>query len=143
MPAKDTLAKAFNVFHRNLFEISKGKGLLGAAGGMRAVKLTTTGRKSGKERETMLTTPITVGDEVILVASWGGDDRHPMWYLNLQANPEVTVMHDGKEYKAIARTLDSDEKAEIWPKVTSKYKGYAGYQEKTDRDIPLVGCKPV
>lgn len=143
MPAKDTLAKAFNVFHRNLFNLTKGKGILGRAGGMPAVKLETVGRKSGQVRPTMLTSPIQDGDIVYLVASWGGDDRHPMWYLNLQANPEVTLTMEGKTWKAKAETISAEEKAALWPQITAEYKGYAGYQQNTDRDIPVVRCTPV
>ena len=143
MPVKDELAKAVNLFHRTLFGITKGKGLLGRAGGMPAVKLVTTGRKSGQPRPTMLTSPKQDGDDVYLIASWGGDDRHPMWYLNLRENPEVVLTMEGKEWKANAQTLSADEKAEVWPEITSKYKGYAGYQEKTDREIPVVRCTPV
>lgn len=143
MAVKDVLAKAFNVFHRTLFDLTKGAGPLGRAGGMPAVKLVTTGRKTGKARTTMLTSPIQRGDDVYLVASWGGDDRHPTWYLNLRDNPEVTITMGGKERKAVAETVSPEEKAELWPEITTKFKGYAGYQTRTDREIPLVRCKPV
>ena len=56
---------------------------------MPVVKLTTTGRKSGKKRDTMLTSPLQDGDKVVLIASYGGDDRHPAWYLNLRDTPDV------------------------------------------------------
>ena len=141
-PAKDALAKGLNLLHRNLFELTKGK-IGGRAGGMPAVKLVTTGRKSGQRRETMLTSPVQPDGDVVLIASYGGDDKHPAWYLNLQADPKVTLTMNGKTFDAVARTATADEKAKLWPEITSTYKGYAGYQKRTDRDIPVVICTPV
>jgi deazaflavin-dependent oxidoreductase (nitroreductase family) len=138
---KDTIGKVGNFIHRNIFRASSGR-LLGNLGGMAVVELTTTGRKSGLARSTMLTAPIVDGDTVVLVASWGGDDRHPLWYLNLRDNPDVEITMGGKHRKMKARTATPDEKSRMWPQVTSKYKGYAGYQTKTTRDIPLVILDP-
>ena len=138
---KDTAAKVVTGFHRFVFRTTKGK-VLGKAGGMPVVELHTTGRKSGQRRSTMLTSPIQDGDTVVLVASWGGDDRHPTWYLNLQATPEVEITMGGSDRQMTARTATADEKAELWPRITETYKGYAGYQTKTDRDIPVVVLEP-
>ena len=140
--AKDAIAKGANLLHRTLFERTKGK-IGGRTMGMPTVKLETTGRKSGQRRETMLTSPVQQGDGVVLVASYGGDDKHPAWYLNLQADPKVTITMGGHTFEAIARTATADEKAALWPEITSTYKGYAGYQKRTDRDIPVVICTPV
>ncbi len=141
-PLKDTIAKSMNLLHRTVFDATKGR-IGGSIGSMPAVKLTTTGRKSGEPRTVMLTAPIRQGDEVVLVASYGGDDSHPAWYLNLVANPAVTLVIDGTEVQATARTATDEEKAELWPQITAAYKGYAGYQRRTDRDIPVVVCTPV
>lgn len=141
MNIKDEMAKAVTGFHRAVFRSSQGR-LLGRAGGMPVVELTTTGRKSGKERSTMLTAPIVEGDKLVLVASYGGDDRDPAWYVNLKANPEVTATTGGSTRKMVAHTATDDEKAELWPRITGKYKGYAGYQKKTDRPIPVVVLEP-
>ena len=65
--------------------------------GMPVLKLTTVGRKSGERRTTMLTSPLVEGDDVILVALFGGDDRHPAWYLNLVANPDAEIEIDGSK----------------------------------------------
>ncbi|MHB8464101.1 MAG: nitroreductase family deazaflavin-dependent oxidoreductase [Acidimicrobiales bacterium] len=138
---KDASAKALTAFHRSIFDLTKGK-VAGKAFGMPVVKLTTIGRKSGKQRDTMLTTPIHDDTKVVLVASYGGDDRHPAWYVNLSANPKVTITMQGTRRDMLARTASADEKQAMWPTVTSAYKGYAGYQEKTDRDIPLVILEP-
>ncbi len=102
MVAKDVIAKAITTFHRFVFDISKGK-VAGSTGGMPVVKLTTIGRKSGKPRTTMLTAPLEEDDKVVLVASYGGDDRDPMWFSNLVANPDVDVLIGGSQRKMHAR----------------------------------------
>jgi deazaflavin-dependent oxidoreductase (nitroreductase family) len=76
------------------------------------------------------------------VASKGGDDRNPDWYGNLVADPDVEVTVDGTTRPMRARTATADEKAELWPTVTQAYKGYAAYQRRTERDIPLVILEP-
>ena len=91
----------------------------------------------------MLTTPIAEDGTFVLVASKGGDDRDPIWYLNVVANPDIElVTADGTTHQLTARTADDAEKAELWPRIVDAYKGYAGYAEKTDRDIPVVICEP-
>ena len=138
---KDRFNRAFTGLHKALFKASKGK-LFGKAFGMPVVMLTTTGRKSGQPRSTMLTSPVREGDKVVLVASYGGDDRDPAWYKNLLAEPAVEIVMSGATRKMTARTATADEKAALWPQVVAAYKGYAGYQTKTDRDIPLVILEP-
>jgi deazaflavin-dependent oxidoreductase (nitroreductase family) len=138
---KDEMAKGLTSFHEAVFRATNGR-LLGKMFGMPVVLLTTTGRKTGKKRTTMLTAPVRDGDEVVLIASYGGDSRHPTWFLNLRDNPDVEAMYDGKNQPMRARIATEDEKAELWPRVTAKYKGYAGYQERTDRDIPVVILEP-
>ena len=139
--AKDTFFKGFTSIHRGIFKATNGK-LLGKMAGMDAIMLTTTGRKSGKERQTMLTAPIVEDGNVVLVASYGGDDRNPAWFVNLRANPAVKVAMGGKVHDMTARIADADEKAALWGRITAKYKNYAGYQTKTDRDIPVVILEP-
>jgi len=90
----------------------------------------------------MLSVPIIEGDLMVLVASFGGDDRHPAWYLNLQANPEVRVTMSGTTRTMVARTATEEERAELWPQITSAYGGYARYQERTERQIPAVILEP-
>jgi deazaflavin-dependent oxidoreductase (nitroreductase family) len=139
--AKDLQLKTMNVIHRGVRAISGGR-LGGTLGSMPVVELHTTGRTSGKRRSTMLTTPIHDDTRVVLVASKGGDDRHPDWYRNLVTHPEVELTIDGETTTMTARTADADEKAELWPQIVEVYKGYDGYQSKTDRDIPVVICEP-
>lgn len=90
----------------------------------------------------MLSVPISEGDRLVLVASFGGDDRHPAWYLNLQANPEVRVTTSGSTRTMIARIASKEERAELWPRITSVFEGYARYQERTERPIPVVILEP-
>lgn len=137
----DLGAKGMNLGHRAIRAASGGR-LLSTAFGMPALELHTIGRKTGKERRVMLTTPVHDDERIVLVASKGGDDRHPDWYRNLVANPDVEITLDGRRRPMRARTATPEEKAELWPQVVAAYKGYAGYQRRTERDIPLVICEP-
>ena len=137
MSVKDNMFRVWTGVHRYLFKATKGK----AAGkllGMPVVLLTTTGRTSGQPRETMLTTPLQIGDTITLVASFGGDDREPSWCRNLRKNPEVTITMSGRTEKRTARVATTEERAELWPKLTAAHPNYAGYQRKTSREIPVV-----
>lgn len=127
--------------HRAIFTSTKGR--VGGRGmGMPVLVLTTTGRTSGKPRETMLTTPLVLGDTIILVASFGGDEREPFWCKNLRADPRVEILMEGKRRTMTARVADATERAELWPQITSAHANYAGYQRKTEREIPVVICEP-
>jgi deazaflavin-dependent oxidoreductase (nitroreductase family) len=141
MVLKDVIAKAVTTFHRTVFDLSKGK-VAGRASGMPVLKLTTIGRKSGQRRATMLTSPLLEGDNVILVASYGGDDRDPMWFSNIVANPEVEVVMNGSTRKMQARIAESAERTRLWEALTAKHANYAGYQRKTSRQIPVVVLEP-
>lgn len=137
----DTGMKAMNVAHRTIMKVSGGR-LLSNPMGMPTVELHTTGRKSGQRRSTLLTAPVHDANRVVLVASKGGDDRNPQWYLNLVANPEVQLTIGGTTRTMQARTASPEEKGELWPQIIAAYKGYAGYQRRTSRDIPVVICEP-
>ena len=109
--------------------------------GTQTLLLTVTGRRSGEK----ITKPLIYGrhgDDYLLVASWGGSDRHPPWYLNLEANPEVEIQVKGDKMRARARTATPEEKAELWPIMTKEWPDYDSYQLKTDRDLPLVIVEP-
>jgi deazaflavin-dependent oxidoreductase (nitroreductase family) len=137
---KDGSAKLMNTAHRVILAAT-GRRLLAKPFGMPLVELHTVGRKSGIPRSCYLTAPVHDDRRLVLVASKGGDDRNPDWYRNLQAHPDAEVVVDGKRRKIHARTADADEKAELWPKIVAAYKGYAGYQRRTTRDIPVVICE--
>jgi deazaflavin-dependent oxidoreductase (nitroreductase family) len=137
MPSDRTL-KTMNAVHRLILGVTRGKAGW-TAGNMPVLELTTIGRKSGEPRSCLLTSPIQENGEIVIVASRGGDDHHPAWYLNLLETPQVQVSYKGAPHKIMtARTANSEERARMWPVVAGAYKGYAGYQEKTSREIPLV-----
>lgn len=134
---------SMNRIHRALIAISGGK-LGWRMSGMPMLELTTTGRTSGELRSTMLSSPLQPHGSYVVVASRGGDDRHPAWYLNLVANPQVEVVFQGgPKQKRLARVATEAERARLWPIITDDHKNYAGYQEKTDRQIPLVFLDPI
>jgi len=141
MPS-DLLLKSANVVHKAILTLSFGK-IGQSVVGMPVLKLTTVGRKSGEQRTIMLTSPVQLGDKLVIVASKGGEDTHPAWYLNILAKPEVQVDWKGKGFKPMVATVASAaEKAELWPKIVAAYRGYAGYQKRTERDIPVVFLSP-
>jgi deazaflavin-dependent oxidoreductase (nitroreductase family) len=109
--------------------------------GTQTLILTTTGRKSGKQR----LTPLIYGrhgNDYLIVASKGGTPEDPDWYYNLSANPDVEIQVKGDKMHARARTATPAEKAEMWPIMTKEWPDYDEYQTKTDRDIPIVVVEP-
>ena len=133
--------RAVTAFHRAVFSATNGK-VLGRVSGMPVLMLTTTGRKTGKLRTTMLTAPVQQGDRIVLVASNGGDSRHPTWFLNLREKPDVEVVMDGKRQRMRAHVASAEEKDVLWPLVIADHQNYAGYQRRTGRDIPVVVLEP-
>jgi deazaflavin-dependent oxidoreductase (nitroreductase family) len=140
-PVVDAGFKLMNATHRAALFVTGGR-FPRTLFGMAPVELRTTGRKSGRPRLTMLTSPVHDENRVVLVASKGGDDRDPQWYRNLTANPEVEVTIEGNTRTMRARTASPEEKAALWPDIVAAYKGYAGYQRRANRDIPVVICEP-
>lgn len=123
-----------------MYRLSKGK--WGGTFQKRPVALlTTTGRKSGQPRVSPLLY-LREGDRVILVASQGGRDKHPLWYLNLKANPNVTVQIKDEVLHLKARDATEEERKEYWPKLVDMYSSFDDYQSWTDRVIPVVICDP-
>jgi F420H(2)-dependent quinone reductase len=99
------------------------------------------GAKSAKHR----TTPLVYlrdGEDVVIVASKGGHPKHPAWFHNLRASPDTTIQVGSARRPVHARVADPEERALLWPKVVDTYAGYAGYQRRTDREIPLVILEP-
>jgi deazaflavin-dependent oxidoreductase (nitroreductase family) len=137
----DLSMQAMNAVHRAVLLITRGR-LGWKIGPMPVVELHTVGRKTGTRRSTMLTAPIHEPDRVVLIASKGGDDRHPFWYLNLVAEPDIELTENGVARPMRARTASDAEKAALWPAIVRAYSGYAGYQRRTSRDIPVVICEP-
>ncbi|MBV9827305.1 MAG: nitroreductase family deazaflavin-dependent oxidoreductase [Alphaproteobacteria bacterium] len=107
-----------------------------------ALLLTTTGRKSGDR----YIFPLFYGDtgnSYFVVASKGGAPEHPGWYRNIEANPEVEVQVGTRKTKAHARTVSGPERAQLWEKALKFWPPYADYQQKTQREIPVVVLDPV
>jgi deazaflavin-dependent oxidoreductase (nitroreductase family) len=105
--------------------------------GTTTLLLTTTGHKSGAER----TTPLIYqpyGDDHLLVASNGGSDGPPSWYVNLERQPEVEIQIQDDRFRARARTATPDEKPDMWRTMTATWPAYDDYQKRTDREIPVV-----
>jgi len=142
MPS-DFALKTMNTIHRSILKLSGGR-MGWQGGGMPVLELTTIGRKSGQPRAVMLTSPYQEGSTIVIVASRGGDDQHPAWFLNLRDNPDVEVAYKGgPKQKMRAHVADAEERARLWPLVTKDHRNYAGYQKKTQREIPLVLLTPV
>jgi deazaflavin-dependent oxidoreductase (nitroreductase family) len=99
--------------------------------------LTTTGRKSGEPRSNALIFG-NHGDDLLVVGSKGGSPAPPKWYLNLEANPEVHVQVKGDRFTAHARTANAQEKPELWAIMTKIWPAYDSYQQRTEREIPVV-----
>lgn len=109
--------------------------------GTQTLLLTTKGRRSGQPRTTpLIFAPVDGG--YAIVASKGGSAEPPAWYRNLTAEPEVEVQVKGDVFKARARTADAEEKAALWPTMVAEWPAYDEYQERTEREIPVVVLEP-
>ena len=99
------------------------------------------GRKSGKHRTSPLIY-LADGDNVVIVASFGGAKRDPVWWPNLKANPRTTVQIGSERRAVVARQATAEEKQRLWPQLVSIYAPYEDYQRRTERDIPVVLLEP-
>ena len=130
------LVRVLGRMHVRLYRLTGGR-FVGHVGKAPILLLTTTGRRSGQPR----TTPLLYlrdAERLAIVASFGGHPKHPVWYLNLTANPAVTVQVGREKFSATANTASAEERERLWPQLVELYSGYAGYQEKTAREIPVV-----
>ena len=103
---------------------------------------TTTGRRTGLARTVSLCF-LEEGETVMVVASQGGMSKHPEWYLHIVAHEHVTLEIEGDARAIGPRSPTPPQQAALWPRLVSMYKGYATYQQRTTRDIPVVICTPV
>jgi deazaflavin-dependent oxidoreductase (nitroreductase family) len=138
---RELILKLVTGLHKTIFTVSNGR-VANRGSGMPVLMLTTTGRKSGQPRTTMLTSPLQADGRIMLVASNGGDDRDPAWLHNLRADPQVQVTMEGRTVPMTAHVADATEKADLWPRIVADHANYAGYQAKTERDIPVVVLEP-
>jgi deazaflavin-dependent oxidoreductase (nitroreductase family) len=138
---KDLFVQWWSRLHEAGYRATGGRAL-NQIFGMPVVVLTTTGRRTGQPRTTMLATPVEEEARIVLVASNGGDPRDPAWFLNIQENPDVEIIIHGETRQMRARIATAAEKQELWPRAVAAYYGYARYQTWTDREIPLVILEP-
>jgi deazaflavin-dependent oxidoreductase (nitroreductase family) len=107
-------------------------------GGTHVLILTTTGRKSGEERMAPLIYGMAGESDPMIVASKGGAPEHPAWYRNLQEKPDVEVQVRDDKFAARARDATPEERPELWKQMAEIWPSYDEYQQKTDREIPIV-----
>lgn len=127
--------------HVALFRLSGGR-VGGKARGAPVVLLHHIGRKSGQERVSPLLY-LPDGDDVIIIASKGGAPKNPAWFVNLREMAETTIELPGEKRRVSVQVLTPEQKAEVWPRIVELYPGYAEYQERTERDIPVIRLSPV
>jgi deazaflavin-dependent oxidoreductase (nitroreductase family) len=127
--------------HRVLYRASGGR--LGARiWSLPIVLLTTTGRVSGQPRTVPLCS-LRDGRNFVVIASYGGLDRPPSWWLNLQSDPHAIVQLGRSVQDVVAREALPDERARLWAEVTTRAPGYLAYERRTSRRIPVVLLEPV
>ncbi len=132
------LIRVFSLAHRVLYRASGG--FIGGFGA-KVLLLTTVGRKSGKSRTIPLLYLANDSSWAIL-ASNGGDARHPAWWLNLMANPVATIHLRRALQRVRAREASESEKSDLWPRFVKMHSGYQTYQQRTKRKIPVVILEP-
>ena len=139
-PARRSLIRTLGRVHRAVVRVGGGR-VLGRVSGMPVLLLTTRGRHTGKQR----TVPLTYlrdGVDLVVVGSFGGSNRAPAWWLNLEHDPHAAVQLDGATIAVSTRTADASERARLWPNVIAVNPGYARYQARTHRQIPIVLLTP-
>ena len=138
-PPPRWVLKLFTRVNVIVYKLSGGR-LMNRLAGMPILLVEMKGARSGKRR-TIPLMYVPFGEGVILVASLGGAPRHPTWFYNLVANPEIEVREGGRLMKLRARRVDADEKAKLWPICCEHYPPYESYQRRTERDIPVFDCQ--
>ena len=103
--------------------------------------LTTTGRKTGQDHTVPLLY-LTDNERLVVIASYGGREYYPAWYLNLVDNPVVTAQLLGRRLEMVARVAHHDERQEWWPRIIDAYDGYRVYQSRMEHEIPVVFLEP-
>ncbi len=137
----DRMFKVVSAVHVFVYRLTGGR-FGGRMVGAPVLLLETVGRKSGKYR----TTPLMYlpdGETMVLVASKGGADTHPHWWLNLRRMPETQVRVGNKTMRVKVEEASAEERARLWPMATAMFSGYAQYQQKTTREIPLTILRPM
>jgi deazaflavin-dependent oxidoreductase (nitroreductase family) len=129
-------AKSLGAAHRVLYRVSGGR-IVARIWSLPVILLTTTGRTTGKQRTTPLCA-LPQADGFVVIASFGGMDHPPAWWLNLERNPEAIVQIGRERRRVTARTTSGDERARLWAQVVERAPGYLAYARRTTRVIPVV-----
>jgi deazaflavin-dependent oxidoreductase (nitroreductase family) len=132
--------KYLGAVHRRLYRMSGGR-IGGRLWDLPVVLLTTCGRRSGKKRTVPLCS-LRDGDDTVVIASYGGLDRPPAWWLNLEADPNAELLAGRARSAVTARTADPEERARLWSEITARAPGYLEYERRTAREIPVVILQP-
>jgi len=137
-------SRTLHIFDRTALQLSGGRTTFGGVlSGLPVVTITTAGARTGNTRSVSLIS-IPEGDELILIASNWGRPRHPSWYHNLKANPQVTVSFRGQTQAYLAREVAGDEREAYWRKATRFYPGYDAYARRcAPREIPVIILVPL
>jgi deazaflavin-dependent oxidoreductase (nitroreductase family) len=135
------VVRVISAAHRVLYQVSGGR-LGSSIRGAPILLLTVRGRRSGKPT-TLPLLYLVEGDSLVVVASKGGHPRHPAWFVNLVANPEVEVERGRSRERRRARVAAPEERSRLWPRAVELYPSYADYQARTSRQIPLVLLEPL
>ncbi|MGH2472186.1 MAG: nitroreductase/quinone reductase family protein [Candidatus Limnocylindria bacterium] len=134
-----TPLRVFWRIHRAFMRLSGGR--FGRTGTLPALLLTTRGRKTGESRDVTLNFMPDCG-ALVVIASYGGEDRDPAWWQNLKANPEGGVLHDGKRTMVRAREADGAERQALWDRFVAADPSYLEYQQRTERRLAVVVLEP-
>ncbi len=141
MWTNDFTFKAANWLNRTAIRLSGGRvGWIHK--GTPIIEVTMTGRRSGQPRTTLLSAVAERDGALAVVGSRGGSDHHPAWFLNMRANPAVTVRNRSGTRQMTARLTEGDERAALWDHIASQGNHYVDFQRKTDREFPIVMLEP-
>ncbi len=132
-----SLVRLFMKAHVSLFRLTGGK----VGGGEHMLILSTTGRKSGVERDTPLFF-FRDGDQFVIIASAGGSPKHPTWYLNLKSNPRAKVQIGAQVIPVTAKEAEGEERVRLWAIIGENYQHFVRYQERANREIPVMVLTP-
>jgi F420H(2)-dependent quinone reductase len=124
-----------------LYNVSGGR-IGGKMGKVPVLLLTTTGRKTGKQR-TLPLVYIMDDSDYVITASAGGADTHPGWFFNIRSNPQAAIQVKDKHLKVTAEIAGQEKKSELWARLVAVAPNFAGYQKRTSREIPMVILHPV
>lgn len=138
---RDAFVRFWSSLHEATYQVTNGRALNRVLG-MPVIRLATTGRRTGEQRSTMLTAPVVEDARIALVASNGGDDRDPQWYLNMLAYPIVQVTNRGEDRVMQGRVAHGSERADLWHTIRTVTPMYELYQRRTTRELPVVVLEP-